>query len=199
MAQPANQPTGQIYNLFPTRVWRVHLNGLLHQTPEWIAAVDAIRAASPIPIGGSNRQGWNSSERAVLHMPAFASLHNEIRNVCVSAFEQMGLANPAFELESWVNMNDRGGFNFQHTHYGMISGCFYLRTPEGSGNIVFRDPRPAVEASYLKGPGINSFMDFPIKPEAGMLLLFPSWLQHRVEPHENDTPRISIAFNALWR
>lgn len=193
------QPSGQIYNLFPTRVWRVQLDGLSAQIPGWIATVEAMRAAAPVPVGGSNRQGWNSTERAVLHMPPFMSLHSEIRKVCSSAFEQMGLQNPGFELESWINVNDRGGFNFQHMHYGMISGCVYLRAPEGSGNIVFRDPRLAVETSYLKGPGVNSFMDFPIKPEAGMLLLFPSWLQHRVEPHENDIPRISIAFNALWK
>lgn len=199
MGQAAAQPTGQIYNLFPTRVWQVQFNALTPYFSNWADTVDAMRASAPKPAGGSNRQGWNSSERAVLRMPTFAPLHNEIRLVCVSAFEQMGLQNPPFELESWVNVNDRGGFNFQHSHYGMISGVFYLRVPEGSGNIVFRDPRPGVEASYLKGPGINSFQDFPIKPQAGMLLLFPSWLHHRVEPHENDIPRISIAFNALWR
>jgi uncharacterized protein (TIGR02466 family) len=193
------QPTGQIYNLFPTRVWRVQLNELASQFPQWVSSVNALRAASPEPVGGSNRQGWNSTERAVLHLPAFDSLHRTIRNVCSSAFEQMGLVDPAFELESWININDRGGFNFQHMHYGMISGCFYLRVPEGAGNIVFRDPRLAVETSYLKGPGVNSFMDFPIQPVEGMLLLFPSWLQHRVEPHNNDISRISISFNALWR
>jgi uncharacterized protein (TIGR02466 family) len=193
------QPTGQIYNLFPTRIWRVQLNDLAPHFSDWVAAIDALRAASPVPVGGSNRQGWNSNERAILHQPIFAPLHKAARAVCLSAFEQMGLPNPAFELESWVNVNDRGGYNIQHMHYGMISGCFYLRAPEGAGSIVFRDPRLAVETSYLKGPGINSFMDFPIQPETGMLLLFPSWLHHRVEPHNNDIPRISISFNALWR
>ena len=194
-----NQPVGQYFDLFPTRIWRLYLKDLASHFPHWTAEIDAMRAASPVPVGGSNRQGWNSKERAVLHFPSFAPLLATIRQSCNAAFAQMGLADPAFEIESWANVNDRGGFNFQHTHYGMLSGVFYLRTPPGAGNIVFRDPRPAVECSYLKGPGVNSFLDFPLIPEEGMLLLFPCWLQHRVEPHENDISRMSIAFNALWR
>lgn len=34
-----------------------------------------------------------------------------------------------------------------------------------------------------------------ITPHVGLLVVFPSWLEHRVEPHENREPRISIAMN----
>ncbi|MGH8328789.1 MAG: putative 2OG-Fe(II) oxygenase [Steroidobacteraceae bacterium] len=35
-----------------------------------------------------------------------------------------------------------------------------------------------------------------LKPSTGLLVLFPCWMEHYVEPHESDEPRICIAFNA---
>ena len=32
---------------------------------------------------------------------------------------------------------------------------------------------------------------------AGLLVLFPCWMEHFVEPHESDEPRISISFNVV--
>ena len=32
-------------------------------------------------------------------------------------------------------------------------------------------------------------------PRAGMMVLFPSWLQHAVRPYRGTQTRISIAFN----
>jgi uncharacterized protein (TIGR02466 family) len=34
-----------------------------------------------------------------------------------------------------------------------------------------------------------------ITPEAGTMILFPSWLVHAVMPYRGTRPRISIAFN----
>jgi uncharacterized protein (TIGR02466 family) len=110
----------------------------------------------------------------------------------------MALAEPAFVLQSWVNIHDVGGFNLQHMHEGaLLSGCVYLAVPPGSGNLVFRDPRPGVLNSFLKGSGANAFKDVQLRPEAGLVVLFPNWLEHYVEPHEGEAPRICVAFNAL--
>ena len=56
------------------------------------------------------------------------------------------------------------------------------------GEIYFRDPRgPAVamyETPAIELPWIGSGPGIPITPTTGKLLLFPSWLEHRVEPFE---------------
>ena len=36
---------------------------------------------------------------------------------------------------------------------------------------------------------------FRVRPEAGLLVLFPSWLYHWVHPYSGRTPRIAISFN----
>lgn len=191
-------PSAQSFDLFPTRIWQIPLSRFSSRFAEWVAAIEALRAAAPIPAGRTNRGGWNSTDNAVLHQPIFDELHQAIRVYCLQAFADMGLASPAFELQSWVNIHDRGGFNFQHMHEGvLLSGTFYLQVPEGSGALVFKDPRAGVLHSYAKGSGANAYKDIQLRPSAGLLVLFPHWLEHYVEPHGSDAPRICIPFNTL--
>src|SRR5581483_12362311 len=97
----------------------------------------------------------------------------------------------------WINLHDRGGFNFLHLHEGsLLSGSFYLQVPPGSGEFVFRDPRPGVIHNCVKGPQPNGHCDISLTPSAGLLVLFPCWMEHYVEPHDGDEPRITVAFNA---
>jgi uncharacterized protein (TIGR02466 family) len=198
--QPDRVLSVEPVNLFPTRIWQARLQTLAPRFPAWIEAIEAMRAAQPVPAGRSNRQGWNSEDKAVFDQPVFAELHGAIRACCDFALRQMGMAQPQYRLESWINIHDRGGFNFLHMHDGcLLSGAFYLRVPEGSGCLTFRDPRPGVIGSPFKGPHANGHNDVQVHPEAGLVVLFPNWLDHYVEPHDNDLSRISLSFNALGR
>jgi len=197
-AAPAAVPVLQPFDLFPTRIWQAHPPGLTQHLEQWVAATLAMRAASPGPAGRTNRQGWNSAAMDVLEQPIFAPLQQAIRAACASALREMGVPDIAFHLQSWINMHDRGGFNFLHVHEGsLLSGSFYLKVPPGSGKFVFRDPRPGVVHGYAKGAVANGYSDIHLAPDAGLLVLFPCWMEHYVEPHNSDEPRICIAFNAV--
>jgi uncharacterized protein (TIGR02466 family) len=135
---------------------------------------------------------------AVLERSEFDALRHLIRAACESALREMGREKIAFSLQSWVNMHDRGGFNFAHMHEGsLLCGSFYLKVPTGSGDFVFRDPRSGVIHSDLKGGAPNGYADVHLTPSAALLVLFPCWMEHYVEPHDSDEPRITIAFNAI--
>lgn len=168
-------------DLFATLVWQSRLTSLAPLFPGWIEAAKAARA-----------------DQAVLNRPVFTELHGALRACCQHALTQMGQQGRGFSLESWVNLHERGGFNRVHLHEGrLLSGVFYLQAPEGSGRLTFRDPRPGVLHSPFKGGGSNAHSDIQLMPEAGLAVLFPHWLDHYVEPHDSDTPRIAISFNAL--
>jgi uncharacterized protein (TIGR02466 family) len=194
---PPGAPVLRSLDLFPTRIWQARLDHLLPDLGRWVQDVLAMRAASPKPAGRTNRQGWNSEDMTVLEQPNFGVLRHAIRVACASALGEMGLGARAFDLQSWVNMHDRGGFNFLHLHEGsLLSGSFYLSVPPGSGEFVFRDPRPGVIHGSVKGAVPNGHSDIHLAPSAGLLVLFPCWMEHYVEPHDSDQPRITIAFNA---
>jgi Putative 2OG-Fe(II) oxygenase len=44
-------------------------------------------------------------------------------------------------------------------------------------------------------PGEPFGQKLVIKPEPGMIVIFPSWMYHFVNPFHGDGERISVAFN----
>ena len=60
--------------------------------------------------------------------------------------------------------------------------------------IEFVDPRVAVEMIAVPGGPFDG--RYKVRPQDGMLLVFPSWLLHFVNPYLSDDERISIAFNS---
>src|SRR6185437_16509058 len=117
---PAVVPALRSVDLFPTRIWQARLDPLIPHLPAWVKEVLAMRAASPQPAGRTVRQGWNSESMTVLEKPEFAALRHAIRAACSSALNEMGLGSRPFELQSWINLHDRGGFNFLHLHEGSL-------------------------------------------------------------------------------
>lgn len=103
---------------------------------------------------------------------------------------------PDFKLlESWFNFCDNGGFQYDHTHPGYrVSGVYYYASNEEDGRIRF--PNPVSEMQFGGFPSDRIPIDaITYKPKTGRILLFPSWLTHRVNVNTTDHTRISIAFN----
>jgi uncharacterized protein (TIGR02466 family) len=108
-----------------------------------------------------------------------------------------------FRLAGWINVNRQGDHNILHCHPGaFLSATYYVKVPPNmkGGELVFRDPRgPAVAMYETPGidlPWIGTGTGIPFSPGPGHLILFPAWLEHRVERFEASDERISIAFNA---
>ena len=99
----------------------------------------------------------------------------------------------------WANVNRAGQYNNTHIHPGATwSGVYYADTgspvPEQphSGDITFLSPiLPQTYSFFTKALPSQ----YTIKPEAGRMVLFPSYLQHQVHPYWGEQPRISVAFN----
>src|SRR5260370_18835012 len=66
-----------------------------------------------------------------------------------------------------------------------------------SGMLEFLNPRAGAEA--VSAPGDPYGEPFRVRPQAGLLVVFPSWLYHWVHPYAGETPRIAISFNATIR
>ena len=185
-------------DLFPTRIWSVGLPHLNAQLPQWIAQIEAWRQQMPKPEGRSNRMGWNSAQ-TLLQEPAFQPLAEAVRAVFDHIFNEMGAPLHRYQLKAWANVHDFGGYNTFHNHAGaLLSACFYLKVPPGSGPIVLRDPRPGALLSPWQGTlRPNAGSEIAIAPETGQLVVFPNWLEHGVEAHTAQDTRISVPINAV--
>ena len=89
--------------------------------------------------------------------------------------------------DKWAHIHQHLESTNTHNHFDSSRGitaswCYYVATPEGSGSLIFTlDDR---SGDYKQ-----------IKPEAGMLLIFPCWINHRVTKNMSNDIRISIAGN----
>ena len=99
----------------------------------------------------------------------------------------------------WVNLLKSGGYHSGHIHpHSIISGTLYVEVPQGSGSIRLEDPRlPLMMAAPKRDSDapeeLRPFVT--LKPRAGLLLMWESWLRHEVLPGTGRGERLSISFN----
>ena len=105
--------------------------------------------------------------------------------------------------QSWINVTKPGEFHHEHHHSNsIISGVFYISTEEDD-RIEFGDHVGIVKHRLKITPKEFNLWNstswyFPVKNNE--LILFPSYLSHKVEPNEKaTTDRISISFNTFVR
>ena len=105
-----------------------------------------------------------------------------------------------FEISnSWITCIDNKHHIQTHHHEGVgISGIYYYKT-NGEDEIFFF-PHPRSICKYqIFFKRCNPNQSFEIIPENGMIVLFPSWIDHGVRSNMTDDDRISIAFNINFR
>ena len=102
----------------------------------------------------------------------------------------------------WSTDSEENDYNPVHSHYGLMSGVFYLKVPpqvsdaNDEGNFLF----------HLEG---NGFMDVnPLQsirpkscivelPKTGRFIIFPGWLKHSVNPFFGPGIRRACSFNLV--
>jgi len=134
----------------------------------------------------------------------FSSLVSFIeKNVKNFSEEILGINKSDITLHSmWSNVHNSGSKHHYHQHpNSFLSGVYYPYIPqcEDPGNIVFVDPRQAknmVYADFTKSSCISN-RNIWVTPKTGLLLLFPSWLEHGTDPFISLTneKRVAISFN----
>jgi tetratricopeptide (TPR) repeat protein len=102
-----------------------------------------------------------------------------------------------FNLSIWGVAMEKQGHQISHIHpSAWLSGVYYSKIPD---LILADDPgnegwiefgRPSDDFSVTTEPVIKL-----IKPEEGLMLLFPSYFYHRTIPFDFQETRISIAFD----
>ena len=161
------------------------------------------REASP-GVLKSNAGGWQSQSLTVPN--------NEISKLVDIIHYNLSMVAECWKLKNdktvvsleniWININPIAAFNRPHVHpKSLFSGTYYVKSEEQvGGGIVFL--HPAINFQYHIDPEkITDWNDFTsgtwrIFPKAGDLIIFPSFLNHYVEPNMTQSDRISIAFNA---
>jgi uncharacterized protein (TIGR02466 family) len=114
-----------------------------------------------------------------------------------------------WQAEMWANISSHGASNQTHAHPGAFwSAVHYVddgyagsNDRELGGELTFIDPRfpmirtrtPSLRRRGLDGQADHQ--DVWLRPKSGLIVYFPSWLQHAVRPYLGVGERMSIAIN----
>ncbi len=160
------------------------------------------------PASHATRKGKHSGELLVEPKGPVAVLETMIRGAVEDYARSLPrdpahpfLARPPrrFGLAAWGVVMESQGHQIPHVHpSAWLSGVYYVRLPgviaapgEGrAGWIEFG--RPPEHFHCAAEPEVRS-----IRPEEGLMLLFPSYVYHHTVPFDSAETRISIAFDVL--
>lgn len=199
MNQTPNKPIIYETCAFVTSIFYTILQDI--PTEEIVKQIKKIEANEP-SRNISNINGYQS--RNFLNQfdnPYTEKLFFDITDVIYKILKEVYKTNFKHgHISYWYNINYRYGYNIQHTHpNSLISGVFYLKVPENSGNIVFVRPDSELgELHNLDKIGVTNCYtncSYYSRAEENKLILFPSYVPHHVEQNQSDQERISISFN----
>ncbi len=154
----------------------------------------------------SNR--CNTTQDDLYTMEEFQPLYKLIdEQVKQYSSEVLKIENDSLEISGmWSNIHKSGSKHHNHLHpNSFVSGVVYLQIPkcELEGSIIFKDPRQAKLMSMADFTGNSAISDISwwYKPITGMILLFPSWLEHGTDQFvvDSDEVRISLSFNYVLK
>lgn len=188
----------EVVPLFPTCVWRHEVADAAALNSALMAEIDVLKQTEP---SRSKSSGSWQSVGDLHRREAFADFTKVIVAAVRGVFDYLRIQSDGIVITNcWANVNYRGHSHHMHTHpNNLLSGVYYAKIPPGSGKIVFSDPRPQARVlipTYREYTPQNS-AKHTFEVAEGVMLLFPSWLEHHVEEHGAEEERVSIAFNAV--
>jgi len=194
----------EVTQVFPTLLghFRVPDAGSMNYDLRALILAEETRHASP---NRSNIGGWHSradllkcKESAVEALTTWIAW--AVRKM-VAATAGPDAFNGSVSISAWSSICRDGAYHAPHSHPDSAWSGVYCVDPGTtnpdwplSGVLEFVDPRVGVEA--VTPPGDPYREPVRVRPEAGLLVVFPSWLYHWVHPYIGQTPRITVLFNA---
>ena len=155
---------------------------------------DALRT-----YNGTSHLTYGTNIISVLDMFNLQSIKEKIRLYCNDFLIECGTKFKRVDVNSdWLIGYNKNEYQGEHNHGyvdNVISGVVYVRVPENSSPIIFSTPTPFITHACLKNLRDSVFYT----PAEGMIIIFPSFLKHKVMPNtdiSDGSLRLGLSFNA---
>tara|TARA_B100001121_G_scaffold253122_1_gene229778 strand:- start:674 stop:1276 length:603 start_codon:yes stop_codon:yes gene_type:complete len=196
----------QVLKLFPEAVLKYKVENYQKFNQELSKYIYELYESDNIGLKKSNKGGWHSQNFRLMEKDTIQNKFTlEMSKYIFNAFKNFGwkIENKKIQVtEMWAIINKKNDFNVLHTHPNCyLSAAYYVKTNKNCGNFEVECPNIAKR---------HSFPELDVKNELnlniasidisdGDLLLFPSYLPHKVGRNESDEDRIVISFNVNAR
>ena len=184
----------EIIEIFKDVVFKTTLNENINELINFSEKLEKKEGRQFSNVGGFQSKDLNNDE------PVLNSLIKKILLNGNNFFKKSFNLNKNLKLNNiWLNVNYYKDFNQIHDHpSSMVSGVFYVKTPEKCGDLMFH--RDSSMSYFVDGKSFSQYNNYNsglwwLPSIENTLYLFPSWLKHSVEPNLSKEKRISISFN----
>jgi uncharacterized protein (TIGR02466 family) len=139
---------------------------------------------------------FNDPNGNLIHNPNFNKFFNQLENLITDFFKQLGFTGSWEYLNSWAAVYPTGAYVARHNHGDVHwSGCYYVKVPDSSSEIVFDDPKEYSLTNEPEGFTNRGMKMASFSPCDGKLLLWPGFVKHSTLPNQSSEDRIIISFN----
>jgi len=190
----------ELHFIFATPIWTSIIPKHRKINEKMFRYIKSLQKINRSGISRSNLLGWHSKNFDLeLEQPKFFvnSISPHINSVLTDM--DWDIINQEVKITGmWAIINKKNSSNAMHIHSNnYLSAAYYVKAPINCGDIVFYDPRFAATYRYPKISKTNKLNSniVSFQPKEGMLVLFPSYLQHSVNVNKTDEERIVISFN----
>ena len=190
-----------LLSLFPVEVFKTHIDDIDNKKLSNIV----YEKEKNEPSGQkTNIGGWQSLGN-LIEDKRFIKVLENVDKAFQTVYEKNNYIDEIkVAVESmWINVNRPKDYNKSHIHPEVHwAFVYYIKVQEKSGDLVFEDPRirrtMQTQAIFKKDYyNLSSAAIISLTPQVGDLIIFPSYLEHFVEPNLSKEPRISISGNII--
>jgi uncharacterized protein (TIGR02466 family) len=187
----------EVERIFPTPIYKAHIGREISKKEK--NTVEKYLSKNEL----NNLTGLNlhSKDTYVLKDEAFDDLNKFLQYHIENFFYNVLHADPQNKIyitQSWLNITTENQSHHNHEHpNSYISGVFYFNTG-AEDKIKFLSPvkYTQIQPKTLKLTEDNSG-SWVIPVDTGLLIMFPSRLEHSVLNKKQNNQRISMAFNTF--
>ena len=137
--------------------------------------------------------------RVLEQFPKMKQMFTHISNRLIK--EGLNYDNKLEISSSWFTKTHKGEQSPMHDHKNCVFSAvyYYGDYDDKVANLIFKNPIVNLTSYRLNVGKSNKFntYDIEITPQSGSLLIFPSYVSHKIDVHKSNIPRLSLAFNMV--
>jgi len=149
-------------------------------------------------------ENWDCPTKSTVSIPRHENIKSILLEKEIKTHTELYFKNWGFILSNlklnhlWVNLSPPNAYQESHKHTGFLnknifSGVLYIEVQDNSGNLVLVNP---IEDLLGLMPPSNSIIPrYNIKPQNGLIVFFPSWMEHYTTQNKTESNRISVSWN----
>ena len=192
----------QTLKLFSEPVFKYKFDNYEELNTELSKYIYNLRDEDTKGIKRSNKGGWHSKNFNLSNKDSIQlKFALELQPYIIKTFENFGwkIKDKNIRIsEMWAIINKKDDFNVVHTHPNCyLSAAYYVKAKKNCGKFEVEHPNIAKRYFFPEIEKINelNLEVASIDIEEGDLLIFPSYLPHKVSQNNIDEDRIVISFN----